>query len=212
LGKNIVDKSTAKAGAVVSECPKSILVPIIDDPNHKRICTSIVELKNLAMRMQIRRLTRLTNGFSKKFENLWAALALYFAWYNFCRVHKTLRVTPAMEDRDRRPRLGCNGTVGVETYGIGRCKRSLQFSRPEWTLPREAKGMVSANGVSRWVYLHRAIMFIGTLLIPPPIVPPPPQLPRADLDLPPDKAPAQPKFILAILDSPDQRSVTIPAD
>jgi hypothetical protein len=49
------------------------------------------------MRMQMRRLTRLTNGFSKKWENLRAALALYFAFYNFCRVHKTLRVTPAME-------------------------------------------------------------------------------------------------------------------
>jgi len=49
------------------------------------------------MRMQIRRITRLTNGFSKKFENHWAALALYFGYYNFCRIHKTIRVTPAME-------------------------------------------------------------------------------------------------------------------
>jgi transposase InsO family protein len=49
------------------------------------------------MRMQIRRLTRLTNGFSKKWENHWAAMCLYFAWYNFVRVHRTLRVTPAME-------------------------------------------------------------------------------------------------------------------
>jgi len=49
------------------------------------------------MRMQIRRFTRLTNGFSKKFENHWAALALYFAYYNFCRIHSTIRVTPAME-------------------------------------------------------------------------------------------------------------------
>jgi hypothetical protein len=48
------------------------------------------------MRMMIRRLTRLTNGFSKKFENLWAALCLHFAYYNFCRIHKTLRVTAAM--------------------------------------------------------------------------------------------------------------------
>jgi hypothetical protein len=46
--------------------------------------------------MQIRRLTRLTNAFSKKWENLKAALALHFAWYNFCRVHQTLRITPAM--------------------------------------------------------------------------------------------------------------------
>jgi hypothetical protein len=50
-----------------------------------------------AMRMCIRRLTRLTNGFSKKWEHLKAALALHFAYYNFCRVHGTLRVTPAMQ-------------------------------------------------------------------------------------------------------------------
>ena len=49
------------------------------------------------MRMQIRRLTRLTNAFSKKWENLRAAIALHFAYYNFCRVHSSLRVTPAME-------------------------------------------------------------------------------------------------------------------
>lgn len=47
--------------------------------------------------MQIRRLTRLTNGFSKKWENHWAPLCLHFACYNLCRIHKSLRVTPAME-------------------------------------------------------------------------------------------------------------------
>jgi hypothetical protein len=47
--------------------------------------------------MQMRRLTRLTNAFSKKWEKLYATLALYFAWYNFCRVHQTLRLTPAIE-------------------------------------------------------------------------------------------------------------------
>ena len=51
---------------------------------------------NLTMRMPIRRFTRLTNGFSKKFEKHWAALALYFAYYNFCRIHSSIRVTPAM--------------------------------------------------------------------------------------------------------------------
>jgi len=66
-------------------------------PDAERICTSHVERQNLTMRMQIRRLTRLTNGFSKKWENLKAALALYFAWYNFCRQHRTIRCTPAME-------------------------------------------------------------------------------------------------------------------
>jgi len=72
-------------------------VPVIGHADPKKLCTSIVERQKLTMRMQMRRLTRLTNGFSKKLENLWAALCLYFAWYNFCRVHRSLRVRPAME-------------------------------------------------------------------------------------------------------------------
>jgi IS1 family transposase len=67
------------------------------DPDPEHISTSFVERQNLTMRMSIRRLTRLTNAFSKKLANLKAAVALHFAYYNFCRVHKTLRVTPAME-------------------------------------------------------------------------------------------------------------------
>lgn len=74
------------------------VVPRVGMPD-ERICTSHVERQNLTMRMQIRRLTRLTNAFSKKWENLKAAVALHFAWYNFVRVHKSLRVTPAMEAR-----------------------------------------------------------------------------------------------------------------
>ena len=65
------------------------------DPAH--ISTSHIERQNLTMRMQMRRFTRLTNAFSKKLDNLKAAVTLYFAWYNFCRPHQTLRVTPAME-------------------------------------------------------------------------------------------------------------------
>jgi IS1 family transposase len=67
------------------------------NPDPKHISTSFVERQNLTMRMQIRRFTRLTNAFSKKVENHEAAVALHFMHYNFCRVHKTLRVTPAME-------------------------------------------------------------------------------------------------------------------
>jgi hypothetical protein len=66
------------------------------NPNEAHISTSYVERQNLTMRMAIRRLTRLTNAFSKRLENLKAAVALHFAHYNFVRVHSTLRVTPAM--------------------------------------------------------------------------------------------------------------------
>jgi hypothetical protein len=62
-----------------------------------KICTSHVERQDLTVRMQIRRLTRLTNGFSKKIENHRAAVALHFRFYNFCQRHGLLRVTPAME-------------------------------------------------------------------------------------------------------------------
>ena len=70
---------------------------IFGNPDPRRICTSHIERQNLTIRMQIRRFTRLTNAFSKKVENLKAAVALHFVHYNFCRVHQTLRVTPAME-------------------------------------------------------------------------------------------------------------------
>lgn len=66
-------------------------------PDPKHISTSHVERQNLTMRMNIRRLTRLTNAFSKKFENLEAAVALHFAFYNFCRPHQTIKVTPAVK-------------------------------------------------------------------------------------------------------------------
>jgi IS1 family transposase/transposase-like protein len=69
---------------------------ISGDPDESKVCTSHVERQNLTMRMQLRRLTRLTNGFSKKWENLQAALALHFWNYNFCWMHSTIRCTPAM--------------------------------------------------------------------------------------------------------------------
>lgn len=80
-----------------AECTGAVKVVISGNPDEAKICTSHVERLNLTMRMQMRRLTRLTSTFSRKLENHRAAVALHFAWYNFCQIHGSLRVTPATE-------------------------------------------------------------------------------------------------------------------
>jgi transposase-like protein/IS1 family transposase len=80
-----------------AEVIDAVPMPIMGRPCRERICTSHIERQNLSIRMGMRRMTRLTNAFSKKWENLQAAYSLWFAFYNFCRVHKTLRISPAME-------------------------------------------------------------------------------------------------------------------
>jgi IS1 family transposase len=79
--------------AVCTGCKKESR---IGNPDEKHISTSYIERQNLTMRMQMRRFTRLTNAFSKKIENHIAAIALHYMHYNYCRIHQTLRVTPAM--------------------------------------------------------------------------------------------------------------------
>jgi IS1 family transposase len=69
---------------------------IAGTPDRKHVSTTYVERQNLTMRMHMRRFTRLTNGFSKKLENHIAAISLHFMYYNFCRIHQTLRISPAM--------------------------------------------------------------------------------------------------------------------
>jgi hypothetical protein len=81
------------------------------DPAH--ISTSYVERQNLTMRMSMRRFTRLTNAFSKKFENHCRMVALYAAWYNVVRIHKTLKVTPAMEAGVSDHLLSLADVVGI---------------------------------------------------------------------------------------------------
>ncbi len=79
-----------------AQCTGIIKERVQGNPDEKHVSTSYVERQNLTMRMSMRRFTRLTNAFSKKIENLEHAVSLHFMYYNFCRIHQTLRVTPAM--------------------------------------------------------------------------------------------------------------------
>ena len=128
---------------------------VLGDPDGKHISTSNVERQNLTLRMSMRRFTRLTNAFSKKVENHAAAVALYFMYYNFARVHQTLRVTPAMEAgaSDRR-------RISASTPGRpGRClvQVNYQFAMPSQNgVGRDKRRHVSQDGASEPLAEHRA--------------------------------------------------------
>ena len=90
------DKDVPKGRYSPAECTGTKKLPVEGEPETKHISTSYVERQNLTMRMCMRRFTRLTNAFSKKLENHIHSLSLYFVYYNFIRIHKSLKVTPAM--------------------------------------------------------------------------------------------------------------------
>jgi IS1 family transposase len=91
------DRGKGEARYSPAECIGCRETKLIGNPNPRHISTSCAERQNLTMRMKMRRFTRLTNAFSKKVDNLRWSVALHFMHYNFCRLHQTLRVTPAME-------------------------------------------------------------------------------------------------------------------
>jgi hypothetical protein len=94
--KTYQESSTQDKRFSPGEFVNALPLPVTGNPKSYLISTSHIERQNLTMRMQLRRFTRLTNAFSKKLSHLKAACAIHFAWYNFCRVHGSLRVTPAM--------------------------------------------------------------------------------------------------------------------
>ena len=94
-GKSFNDSPEARYSP--AQCMGARKAKIVGKPDYAHVSTSISERQNLTMRMGMRRFTRLTNAFSKKVENHEHAVALHFMHYNFCRIHKSLRVTPAME-------------------------------------------------------------------------------------------------------------------
>ena len=96
-GVSTGEKGSAERKYSPVECLGAKKVAQIGSPDKKHVSTSFVERQNLTMRMHMRRFTRLTNAFSKKVENHCYAIALHFMYYNFVRIHKSLRVTPAME-------------------------------------------------------------------------------------------------------------------
>src|SRR5438067_7784077 len=100
---------------------------ISGSPDHNHISTSYVERQNLTMRMSMRRFTRLTNGHSKKLENHGHAVAIHYMYYNFARIHQSLRVTPAMESGNLRSRMVNRGNYRIIGFKLSQCRLSTSL-------------------------------------------------------------------------------------
>lgn len=112
-----------------AECTGAKKTRITGSPDEKHISTSYVERQNLTMRMSMRRFTRLTNAFSKKLDNHIHALSLYFVFYNFCRIHKSLRTTPAMAAGLTDKLMGFEDIVGLVDAAAPKPGRPAKYKR-----------------------------------------------------------------------------------
>jgi IS1 family transposase len=118
------------------ECIGCQTVAISGRPNPQHVSTSHVERQNLTMRMSMRRFTRLTNAFSKKLDNHIAAISLHYMHYNFCRIHQTLKVTPAMEAgiSDHVAHYPALTNLDIPNAIVPRCRQITSDSNVEWRL------------------------------------------------------------------------------
>jgi IS1 family transposase len=114
-----------------AECVGAKAMPIMGEPDAKHISTSYVERSNLSIRMGNRRFTRLTNAFSKKIDNHVYMLSLYFCFYNFCRIHKTLRVTPAMQAGIADTVRDMDWIVGMIDAVAAKPNRPARYKQPK---------------------------------------------------------------------------------
>ena len=120
---------SAKGRYSPAECTGAIKTPIEGKPDAKHISTSYVERQNLTMRMHMRRFTRLTNAFSKKFENHAHMVALYAVFYNFTKIHKTLRTSPAMAAGLSKTLLDMTDIVNMMDAAEGPAKKRGAYKK-----------------------------------------------------------------------------------
>ena len=120
---------TAEARYSPTECIGTRTVPVTGEPDEAHISTLFVERQNLTMRMSMRRYTRLTKAFSKRLEYLAHSVALHFMYYNFCRIHQTLRITPAMAAQVTEQLWEVGDIVGLVEAAAARPKRPARYKK-----------------------------------------------------------------------------------